>query len=564
MNRGDGTWFVISVDNDRLVALHAKASGGSSGRVRVLGCVSQAMPAGLDQTKPGEVGAWMAKVLKEAGLESASRRGRVVFAVPRSEVMLKRVVFPAGTDSADRPEMVRLQMIRQVTLSPETAVIDYADADAVADGRKPVGAMGVGHSVLAGALQAERIAWRRSVAQAAGMRIAAVSLKASGVAAIVADVLSSRGGESGGRGAMGITLGCGTTEFVVIENGQLVFARGSDLIRPDPAACTTAEEETFADKVAVEAKRTWMSYRSTPESVEVETVLVLGGDRCASVVAQRCRESMECRAESTALPAYIELEDGVKPEIVSEISPLVGLVAEGMHGKATLDFANPRKTPDVGAARRQRVLLGALAAILVLGGAYTYTRLDLNNRERRKNQLAQEWGGQSAKYADFVRLKAKAAHVSQWRSARFDWLAHIGFLNEQLPGTNQAILDGISARGEQDVLYTKSAGENTYSATAWSSRLRGTFMISGKVKRREIADDLRLSIVDDKRYTLDSKGADTADRFDWRLITTRARPDDDGRGANTAPASQPASGSGTPTKKPAGSAVDTNKSGGGA
>ncbi|MGE3107342.1 MAG: hypothetical protein AB7G11_15810 [Phycisphaerales bacterium] len=550
MTRADGAWFVLNVENDRLIAAHVRASGGSSPRLRVLGGLSRTAPSTLDVTKTADLGAWIAKELKEAGLDGAARRSRVMFAVPRSEVMLKRVAFPPGTVTADQAEIVRLQMVRQLTLSPESAVIDFAGADPGLTGRSRAvsDASAAGESVLAGALQAERVEWRRAVAQAAGFRVSSISLKASGAASIVADA-----GATGG--AMGITVGCGAIEFVLVEHGQLVFARGSDLVRPSGTPGNLAEEEAFADKVAVEAKRTWMSYRSAPDSIEVESVHVLGTDRCASAIAQRCRESLECRAETIAVPSYVEVDAGVNPELVPDLAPLIGLVGERMLGRATLDFANPRRAPDAGAAMRQRALLGALAAILVLGGAYTYARLDLKQRESRLTQLTQEWGAQTTKYADFVRMKAKVAHVAQWRQTRFDWLAHVGFLNEQLPDTKDATLESISGRGDQDVIYARSPGDNAYSKDAWSSSLRGTFTISGKVKRREIADALRLRIVDDKRYILDSKGADTADRFDWRLITSRSKPDDTGAAA-------PASTKPAPGKVEAPRSDDQPRSGG--
>lgn len=528
MTRSDGTWFVLSLEGDRFIALHAKATAGATPRVKVLACLSKTIPAGIDLTNAADIGAWIGRELKDAGLDRAARRDRVVFAIPRSEVMLKRVAFPPGTARADRPEIVRLQMVRQLTVSPESAVIDFADSMSGLERSAKAGAVStITETVLAGALQLERLEWRRAVASAAGMRVASMSLKASGAAMIVSDAVSVKGGQSGGGGAMGITLGCGATEFVIVENGQLVFARGSDLVRPDPLSGSLADDEAFADKVAVEAKRTWMSYRSTPDSIEVDSIFVLGGDRGAELISQRCKESMESRTEIAPRPSFIEFDDAVRPESVVDVMPLAGLIAEGLLGRPTLDFANPTQPPDVGAARRQRLLLGALAAILALGSAYTFTRLDLKNREDKLNQVTQEWADQSTKYADFVRLKARVAHVKEWREARFDWLAHVGFLNEQLPSTKQAILEGISARGEEDIVYAKAAGANNYSPAAWSSRLRGTFLIQGKVKRREIADELRLSMVDDKRYTLDSKGADTADSFDWRLVTTRAKPDDD-------------------------------------
>ena len=84
---------------------------------------------------------------------------------PRGEVVMKRIAFPPGVEDADLPGMVHLQMVRQLTVSPESAAIDYVPIPTT--GVATANAAGkVGTTVMAVALQGDRVQWRREVARA--------------------------------------------------------------------------------------------------------------------------------------------------------------------------------------------------------------------------------------------------------------------------------------------------------------------------------------------------------------------------------------------------------------
>jgi hypothetical protein len=366
-------------------------------------------------------------------------------------------------------------------------------------------------------LQGDRIQWRTAVARAAGVTLGRVALKSAGAAALLAEVSSRRGG-----GVLGIALGCGSTEFVVVEDGQLVFARATDLVRPDKAG----EQEAFVDKVAVEAKRTWMSYRVMPDSAEVDAVMALGADEIARRVATRCGEALELAAEAADFPAFVVVPDEMPDRDRAAVAPLIGLIAEPVIGRATLDFANPRKSPDAAAKRRQKVLLGVLAAVVLIGGSYTAVQLDLKRRKGQLEDLQQEWNTQAEKYSEFLRSQARVENIDRWTGARVDWLPHISLLNEQLPPTDQAHLEQLTGRGAEDIKFVLPSGFRQYADGNWSQNVQAVFVLDGKMARREVADALRLALVSDERYKVESKGADLADHFDFKLTTSRRRPDE--------------------------------------
>lgn len=534
MSKGEGTHVAINVENDRLVAVMATAHAR---KVTVKGWLTAVRPAEVDQNDPGAIGQWIGAELKSAGMLRVARRGRCIFAVPRGEVVLKRITFPPGIAPAELPAMVNLQMIRQLTVSPETAAIDFAEIPSAGSGHGADLSLKSGTTVLCAALQGDRLDWRRDVARVAGIKLGRVALKSSGAAALLAELSQRRGGA-----VLGIALGCGSTEFVVVENGQLVFARATDLVRPDGAG---AEQEAFAERVAVEAKRTWMSYRSTPDSPEIEAIMILGDDELAKRVARGCTAGMELPAEATAFPDFVELPGEMPAADRGAVAPLVGLVAEPVIGRPTLDFLHPRKAPDLAAARRQRALLGALAAILLLGGGYTAMQLDLAARERKVDDLKESWASQQVTYAEYVRAKAKAEHVARWSANRVDWAAHLRLLNDQLPDPRQSQLDELAGRSIDAVQYNRPKDRREYSESDWVSRLQATFTLAGRMKDRSVADMLRTRLVDDSRYRLESKGPDLPERYDWRLITQKKSPDQE---EPPKPADPPAGKTGAPAK----------------
>jgi Tfp pilus assembly PilM family ATPase len=526
----DRNQVALNIENDRLVAVAATVQRD---RVVIRKWLTAARPAEIDLNNAGAVGKWLAGELRSAGMWPAARRGAVVFGVPRGEVVLKRIGFPPGTDDDDLPSMVRLQVVRQLTVSPENAAIDYVPLSPSIGSALPAGKV-----VLAAALQGDRLAWRRAVCKAAGIRLMRVGLQSAGAAALLAEASQRRTG-----GTLGIALGRESTEFVIVEDGQLVFARATDLMRPSNAE----ETETFAQRVAVEAKRTWMSYRVSPDSPPIEAVTVLGFDDLSQLVAARCGETLELPAAATGYPRFVEAPPEMSESDRSAVAPLVGLVAEPVIDRPILDFANARRVPDVAGARRRLVLLSVLGLIVLGGGLYTYARLDLHSREQQLAELKEQWGKQSAEYAELVRSRARVEHIKRFRETGIDWLAHLDMLTSQMPDPREAVLDSISARSETAVVYTMSRESPAYSPAAWSERFEGTMTLAGSMKRRDVADALRARLVDDSRYSVQTRGSDVPDRFDWTLATDERRPEEAKKPtAPAAAASTPAAQSGQP------------------
>jgi hypothetical protein len=505
------TVVAVSIDHDRLFALAAVVG---SERVDVKSCIVVQIPASVERRDGSQVGNWLGSQLREAGVG----RARLVFAATRGEVVLKRLRLPRPeAGNADLAGMVRLQMSRQLTLALEGTAIDYVEL-----GEDPASADGVPSgqvAVLAAALPGDRVAWYRSVAKASGFKIERIGLLASGAAAILADVSQRHSGP-----VLGIAAGPLSMEFVVVQDGHLVFARAAELGADAPPAEPAEMGAYLAQRAAIEAKRTWMSYRVGQDSSEIDAVVVPGEGELARLIGKRCGEALEMQWRLAVPPSSVTLPENMPEEQRLTAAPLAGLIGEAMLAKPTLDFAHPRKAPDRAAQRRQRILLAALVLLGVGGGGWLFATMELGRLDGQL-QLAREQGTDLRREQQaYLREQAQLGHLLAWRRAGVDWIAHAGWISEQMPDPQQARLDNLVGRLGSTVSFTPRAGG--YDASGWKVEQAATLTISGRTRDREQVNQLRNGLVSSPVYTrVDTRGADVPDSFALNLVTVHTSPE---------------------------------------
>ncbi len=498
-----------SLDADRLCVI-GTSTGPAGARVR--SWASARVPAGLDPRDPTAIGEWVRATLDKAGVQGS----RVVLAVPRGEVVLKRLKLPRGGGEADLASMVRLQMIRQLNFAVEGTAIDYAPIDGAGPNEPPSSMV----DVLAGALPGERMAFLRGAASAGGLRIDRVGLRSAGAAALLAQASRLREGS-----VLGVAAGWASIEFVVLERGRLVFARAADF----GLATANGGEGSLAHRVAVEAKRTWMAYRVGHDSAAVDTVAVLGEGPLAKELAAACGEGLELPATCVGLPAALALPAAM-PEADRLVAlPILGLLAERLLVPPTLDFSRPRRAPDLGARRRQMALLGVLAGVAVVGTGIVLGARNLSTLRASAKVAAQKRESLEDQYRDFLLGDARLRHVEAWLEADPDWVSHIAWLSEAMPDPRAAQLDVLSGRlRDAEVRFMTKDG--SYAGGTWGVGREAAFSLQGRASSRDVANDLRSRLVASNVYVVDSHGPDTPDRFDYLLATPALSPRETGAG----------------------------------
>jgi len=509
--------LAIDVDPNRLGVAEATVTDAG---VVVTGWRSFERPASVDFDDAGAVGRWMRVELDRAGMSAS----RALLSMPRGDVVLKRLSLPGsgGPEDAELGGMVRLQMARQLTMAPASASIDYttpASEDAVmsalpdAEGASAV-AVGPAVSVMAGAMPGDRVDWCRGVCEAAGLKLRRIALRCYGVAGLLADLSQRRAGA-----LLGVCAGASSVEFVVVEDGQLTFARAIDA----PRAVGEAETAGYAERIAVEAKRTWMSHRSTRGIGDAELVVALGSDDGARQLGQQCGGQLERPWEVARLPGAVRLDATVPGEDAPAMHALAGLLLEEIGERRTLDFANPRRAPDLAAARRRNLLGAALGIILLAGGLYVAADRALAGLDDRLDGARMKQAELKARLDGLHAQHARLSHLEQWRKVRVDWLSYLGVLHEQVPASDQAILDGITGKiMDADVLFTLKGAR--YQEGTWGVRQSATISMDGKAVGRSVAADLRGRLLGLGFDAVESKGPDVPDRFQFALTTSQPAP----------------------------------------
>ncbi len=444
------------------------------------------------------VGAWIAGVLDESGVG----RGRAVFAVARSEVVLKLLRLPGGDalDEGELANLVRLQIARQTAVSIDDAVVDYTPLESDGGGER---------LVLVGAIPGERVEWRRRLAEACGMKLGGVRLRAAGVAELVA---STRGEES--APTLGVSIGPESVELALCESGELVFARTVELGEAAGSVARTAV------RVAVESKRTAMSFRVAQQTPDVGRVVVLGRDEASRHVALACAEELGVPGEAV-WPDVVGL-DGAEAAQERAVLALVGLARRERAGRALMNFAEPRKAPDKEARRRQLALAGVFLLIAVVGAAWVVSKRSLDGLEQRveaaQGAAQESWD----RYLGALAADARASHAERWAGEDTDWLAHIDRVGAELPGPDSALLDTLSGSADSEVRF--APGTDRPYPGRWSVEHRITMDVAGRAGAPGVPVGIRAALLEMGEYGVETKGPDVENAFAFELTTDRSRP----------------------------------------
>lgn len=452
--------------------------------------------------EPDDV-AGLGRAVKEALSELGVQGGAAIFALPRSLASTKRFELPSR-DRDELPDMVRLSMQRDLPIDASSAEIDFVVTEQT----------GTGSRIFAVAVPGSLVEFQRAVAAEAGLDVEAITMRCLGTSHLVGrldpeSVVRMQGldglegeavpTEAGGPGdpaaeeppaLLAVDIGLDELEFSVVGESELRFARGVSV----PSAETPLLQ---AEAISNETRRTWLSFRISQGDDRVAALVVLGEYAISRLAVPQL-------SASTGLPSRLlrrhpELR-GEGDEIASAW-PLLGLLLERRHEREVLDFAHPKRPPDL--ARRRR--LRAMAAVGMIGiaafGGWTIGAGSYSAAEARADELE---GTARKALTQFLRLKRdrlRLGHLEAWSSVDPSWLDHALAIEGFLPTRDAAVIDTMRGAMEISNARYRSGGEFEIDA-----QLR--LIVEGEARDRGEADALRDRIVDDRRYRLRSTGAD--------------------------------------------------------
>lgn len=484
-----GAMVVVQIDRDAIAAIEVRVRGD---RVDIVRAVCGVRPVHVDAEKPDELGGWIRQVLADAGIKAR----RAILAAARGEVVLKVLDFPGGgvLDDTERCEVVRLQMARQLTMPITESVIDWVSMEHGEDG--------LATSVLAGAIHEDRLKWYREVGESAGLRPVGVQLSSGGIAALVRDLEAP---------VLVVAPTLGGIEFVIASQGRVLFARAVEM-----SEAWVTIEDADAERIAIEGKRTWMSFRVSQRAEDVDLVAVVGTDSSAQRVRAACAQMTEIESICFGLPERVTVLTNEPIEKNPAVFSLVGLAMRAGDSSDGMDFLNPHKPVDKSAHRRIVALAAVFMLIVLVGVGYLVRSEKLRSLEKTRSNLKENEGQLAKDYLAYLGDLARAEHLTRWDRLDTDYLGHIGWLSERLPDPALSQADRITLATAAQVQYTSQ----TFPGMFWSSPARLAIGIAGKVQKRTVAIELRDRLLRDGPYVVANRGPDVADRYDFELTTT--------------------------------------------
>lgn len=465
--------------------------------LRIQRTVVAEYPDWLDTDDTESIGQWVREQLEDAGVA----RGRATFVLSRERVALKRLTLPT-TDDDELPEMTRLTMQRDLPFSAEGAAIDYV----------PVGRTETHSSVLAVAVPGNVLHHTQEVARHAGLRIARITVRGMGSAALL-QAVDARGDAA----ALVIDVSREAVEFVLVTDGVVRITRAAEL-------STSAKHDELVEALITETRRTWMSYRIAEDTNEIQEAVLLGNGELTDEVAREIQRILG--VQTRVLRSHPQIDpDDVR---MTAVWPLAGAMLEGVLGLEEIDLAHPRRAPDRAARQRTRALLAAAAVVIVLLGAWTAARLKLDRLDSEIATLRQRYQDVSPEYIRAARDSYRLEHINAWRSVHPRWLDHLSYVASMGATRRKLVFDGFTGTLDfRGVEYDEERPQDS----RWFAPADLTIVVEGEAADRSIADALREALVQSDIYTTTSSGADAPGGrrlpfgFTYRLATdVRALP----------------------------------------
>ncbi len=446
-----------------------------------------ALPPDADRGDPVILGQAIAGALATLRLKP----GAVVMGVPRAQLVLRTLTLPEVDDPRELASMVHFQVGKDLPFQPGDAVIDFKVHRRI----EPVsGAAGVGESavkaepastgagaagaaattprleILVAAVHRDVVAFCEQTAEAAGLKLAALGLRAYANARCVQACEVAAGEQAVAL----VSLRPDEVNIDVIVEEALLFSRGAAVKSPrepvesgaagagalpgaaspgaagaDEGAAGPVSLESFVEAATIEVVRTLHGYGGTAARSPVAKVVVTGasGHEESVVQALSRRLSVPCSLLDPAAAVGLGSEAGTRARgAIAAIGLALGVTdPEGL----PFNFLDPKRPAVQRDLGRIRLLAGiAAAAALFLVLILVRGQL-MQRRQAIQDGVKLELEEAKKKRPIYRTMRQQSATVQEWLQGERNWLDHYAFLSAILPPSEEVYLTSlnISAQG---------------------------------------------------------------------------------------------------------------------
>jgi Tfp pilus assembly PilM family ATPase len=408
--------------------------------------------------------------LREARISAAP----VVICLGRDSVIVKDVRFPAVPES-EEPAVVRFQVVKELTDTPEDAVIDYVPAtENGANGER---------RALALVARRDRVAAYQAICKAAGLKLVGIAPRAFGLAACVhrlagTSVLTPVVEPPDAAVAV-LAVADHWAEFCVSRSGRLVFARAL----------------AIGEGLAGEIRRNLAIYNGQSSANPVRALYVAGLGEHASL-RERLTDLLDVPVH--ALDPFGGVE---RPELPAhKRGAFIGAIGlaqlQGDKKGLPVNFASPKQARPPKDPNRKKIAyaVAGVALFLIVVTAFCYAKMSVVNHQvdslrLYSNHLDKE-------LADMEETEKRIKALSDWSDSSVVWLDEFYDLSDRIADPSTLRLTELSA----DPL-AKTGKEKD------KDKYVGKLTIKGVSKRDNGVDRLAAGFTEDKHYDVPVKSA---------------------------------------------------------
>ncbi len=482
-------YLAIDLEPHRVCGVLADVS---KDHIRITKSFAATVPDGV-LTSPPETGAWLRKVLTQAGISAT----RVMIVLPREEVVVRHLELPPAQDD-ELPTLVRFQAATKSTVPLDQVALDFLPLP-----QRPDVA---GRDVLLVTVPQERIGRLYGAAVIAGLEVVSVGVSSVATAELVlaAEAASSK---TPSELALVVARHGDRVELAVVGNGHLYFSHSTQTVANQPDRPSTA--------ILAEISRSLVANSKRLPPGKFARVWLIGGAKEDVELGNALKERFGC--EVARLDPFtangVEVVGAVgNAEHSAFAGPIGQLVANCREGSSSVDFLNPRRPvvkKDYSNYKRGAAIA---AAVLLLIGIFAVRSMKVAEAKKAVADTNEAIKSQQQLNKQLTPKVAIVDRIEEWTNSSVNWLDQTQQLVETMDGTERKYL-------------TKLNG-----STGNTKAIRGTLMANVRVKDRVTAEGLSSDVMTRPNVEIEpkavlTKGGDSDFPQQFELIVHLKKPE---------------------------------------
>ena len=381
------------------------------------------------ELEPGDTDAVIASKLKTALGKQGAGRGETVVVVSRQQIELRDISVPPAPDN-ELPDLVRFQARNEFSSLNENWALDYVPFEC-----QP----GQQQRVLAGAISPQLMEQIKQVTEEAGLKPSKIVLRPYSTCELFKAELADD-----------------QCRMIIDPNEEqfdLTVTKGPDLMATRSVRTSGSyETEEAAQKLVGEIRRTIASTATTVNNAPLTEFLVVGSrdrlDHLSELLAENFEQDVTFLDPYTTAPGIADVAKQL-PEHPERFASLIGtLIRESSGQRHPFDFANPRR-PAIRKNNRSRALvLGGLAATLLIGMACLGWWV-LGDQDAKISDLNQDLldlkttneGNRTRPGVD--QITGEVNLIDEWQKNNINWLDELLEISNRFETADDAIVDSM-------------------------------------------------------------------------------------------------------------------------